>query len=309
VVWQSTNLGDYAQYDLSCSPLLAAGKLFIAAKSQANPQNQGLPQELVLAIQPHDGKVLWKTDVGTLRGQNQFYFWNYNPDTLPQPRLLYRAGAVYMDTQVGVIARLDADTGLLDWGHAYRTDPAQMQGRGFIIWGEAMPEPNTTGGSQLLSAADALLIKGMQSDRFYSLDPNRMQVLWDRPIAKSSRLIGADERAAYFGGPELSAVDLRTRDLLWATRVPSGSRTEQVLVRKDGIWQLTPRGIFEVDPKSGAVRHIFRGQDLGTIGGDLVLTDDWLVAVSNRTITAYPRRGGTRTAQTSHYQGERAFDE
>ena len=65
----------------------------------------------------------------------------------------------------------------------------------------------------------------------------------------------------------------------------------QVILRGDGLWQLTPRGIFEVDPQSGRVRRIFRGDDLGASGGDLLVTDRWLLAVSNRTISAYPRGG------------------
>jgi hypothetical protein len=65
-----------------------------------------------------------------------------------------------------------------------------------------------------------------------------------------------------------------------------------VLVRPDGLWQLTSRGIYEIDPDTGAVRRIFRGADLGSVGGDLLLTDQLLLAVSNRTITAYPRGPG-----------------
>ena len=64
----------------------------------------------------------------------------------------------------------------------------------------------------------------------------------------------------------------------------------RVLVRPDGLWQLTSRGIYEIDPASGDVRRIFRGKDLGAAGGDLYLTDRWLLAISNRTISAYPRR-------------------
>ena len=68
---------------------------------------------------------------------------------------------------------------------------------------------------------------------------------------------------------------------------------------RDGLWQLTPRGIFEIDPQTGRVRRIFRGEDAGAEGGDLILTDRWLLAISNRTISAYPRRsaGAERTAR------------
>jgi hypothetical protein len=37
------------------------------------------------------------------------------------------------------------------------------------------------------------------------------------------------------------------------------------------------------------VVRIFRGADLGSAEGDLLLTDDLLLAVSNRTISAYSR--------------------
>ena len=125
IVWKSADLPDYAAFDLVGLPLLADGKLFIAAKTQANPQmRQGLPQQFVLAIQPHDGKVLWKTEIGTFR-QGQQYYYYYMPDTSPQPRLVYRAGAIYLDTHVGVLARLDAETGAFDWGYGYKTAPFQ----------------------------------------------------------------------------------------------------------------------------------------------------------------------------------------
>ena len=85
VVWQSTDLPDYAGLDLAGPPLLAGGKLFIAAKSQGNPQQQGQPQQIVLAIQPHDGKVLWKTEVGTFRQGQQYYYYGYREPS-PQPQ-------------------------------------------------------------------------------------------------------------------------------------------------------------------------------------------------------------------------------
>ena len=128
VAWKSADLPDYAPYDLVGQPLLADGKLFIAAKTQANPQmRQGLPQQFVLAVQPHDGKLLWKTEIGTFRQGGQMYFYRYSRDTAPQPRLVYRAGAVYIDTHVGVLARLDTDSGMLDWGYGYQTDAYQSQ--------------------------------------------------------------------------------------------------------------------------------------------------------------------------------------
>ena len=94
----------------------------------------------------------------------------------------------------------------------------------------------------------------------------------------------------------LSAVDLRTRKLLWATRVPNGSMDGRVLVRPDGLWQLTSRGIYEIDPRSGDVRRIFRGNDLGVVGGDLLLTDRgcWLSPIARSPPIPAGRAGNER---------------
>ena len=185
-----------------------------------------------------------------------------------------------------MLARLDSESGTLDWGYGYKTDPLQAQSRFFYY----QPQEPQAASSTPLTMGEAFLVKGLQSERLYAVDPNRMKVLWDRPITKSSRLLGVDDHAIYFGGAELSALDLKTRQLLWATRLPGDSLEGRVLVRPDGLWQLTPRGIFEIDPRSGAVRRIFRGKDLGSRGRSG--TDRSLAAGQFPTARSPPTRGG-----------------
>jgi outer membrane protein assembly factor BamB len=294
VIWRSSDLADYSGMDFIGPPILARGTLFIAGKSSGatNSGQDGQPRQYVLAIRPHDGKLLWKTEVGILREGDRSY-WYYGPrESTPQPQLLYRAGSIYVDTHLGVLARLDAESGAVDWGYAYPTDPVQSSSR-FIIFFDDMPSTeSSTAASAPLQLGDAVLIKGAKSDRICAIDPDRMKLAWERPIAKSARFVGVDETAIYLGGPELGALDLKTRSLRWTVPIPGGSHDGRLLVRPDGLWQLTPRGIFEIDPQTGRVRRIFRGQDTGADGGDLILTDRWLIAISNRTISAYPRRPG-----------------
>jgi outer membrane protein assembly factor BamB len=295
VIWQSSDLPDYSGMDFVGPPILARGTLFVVGKSSTsmNPGQDNQPRQYVLAIRPHDGKLLWKTEVGIFR-EGERYYWYYGPrESTPQPQLVYRAGSIYVDTHNGILARLDAESGAVDWGYGYPTDPVQSSSRFFIIFWDDMPEQApSTAASAPLQVGDTILIKGAKSDRICAIDPDRMKVAWDRPIAKSARLIGLDDTALYLGGPELGALDLRTRSLRWTAPLPGGSYDGRLLVRRDGLWQLTPRGIFEVDPQTGRVRRIFRGQDTGSDGGDLLLTDRWLLAVSNRTISAYPRKSG-----------------
>ena len=288
VVWQSPDLADYAMLELNGPPIVVDGKLFVAGKSLPDQQRQRMPQQFVLAIRPHDGKVLWKTEVGAFRqGQRFFYYSRVEQD--PQPRLVHRGGAIYVDTHVGILARLDADSGELDWGYGYRTEPYQSANR-FFYFDE--PQEAKAATATPFWAGESFLLKGVQSNRVCAVQPDRMRLSWERPMAKATRLLGVSRRAVFLGGDEISALDLETRALLWATRVPGGSLQGRVLVQPDGLWQLTSRGIYEIDPETGTVRRIFRGADLGSVGGDLLPTVDLLLAVSNRTITAYPRQPG-----------------
>jgi len=287
VVWKSSDFPEFAEVDLVGQPILARDTLYIAAKTGSTRQ-QNQPDQFVLAIRPHDGKLLWKTQVGTFRqGQQQMYSYYGMADTSPQPRLACRSGSIYVDTHSGVLARLDAESGRIDWGYGYETEATSNGGR-FFFYRMGNQEP-TSAATPPTEAGEALLVKGAKAGQVCAIDPDRMKLLWTRQIAKSARIIGADDSSLYLGGPELGAIDLKTRSLRWSTRLPGGSEEARPIVRADGIWQLTPRGVFELDPPSGRVRRVFRGQDPGASGGDLLLTDRWALAISNRTISAYPR--------------------
>ena len=282
LVWQSSGLPDYAQVDLVGTPILSEGTIYAVGKTPMMMQNNQSVQ-YILAIRGYDGKVLWKVELGNFR-QSQRYFYYGMSDDSPLPRLFKHAGAIFADTHAGILARLDAESGEIDWGYGYKTEPEDSN-RFFFYYSQ----PKESSASSVpLKAGDALIVKGAKSDRIGALDADRMALIWDRPIAKSARVVGANGQTIFLGGPELSALDIKTRKLLWATRLPGGSAAGKVLVGPSGIWQNTPRGIFEVDPKTGRVRRIFRGDDTGSEGGDLTLSNPYILAITNRTISAYP---------------------
>ena len=166
-----------------------------------------------------------------------------------------------------MFARLDADSAERPTGDS-PTRPTRFKARAASsFWGgQCQQQEPTPSGSLPLLSGETFLLKGLQSTRLNALDPNRMKVLWERPISKGSRLLAADDKTVYLGGAEISAIDMQSRKLLWATRVPGGCANARVLVRKDAIWQSTPRGIIELDPRTGEVRRFFRGKDLGSVG-------------------------------------------
>jgi hypothetical protein len=54
------------------------------------------------------------------------------------------------------------------------------------------------------------------------------------------------------------------------------------------VFHFSSRGIYEIDKNNGQVVRVFRGTDLESMGGTLVITPKSLLAVSNLAITAYP---------------------
>lgn len=283
IVWKSADLPEIAPFEPSGAPILNEGTLLVAAESQ---QGQSIPGQWVLAIRPRDGKLIWKTQIGSLRQGRQRFSYGQSQSS-PRPTLLLDAGSLYIDTQLGVLARLDAESGSLEWGFGYQTESAQGSIHFFNPYQQA--EPVNAGGGPI-PLGDSLLVKGAQSSRIYVVDPNRMTLKWERAIGQSARPLAADDHSIYLGGDDLGALDIQTRNLNWATRLPGGSGSGAVLVRPDAIRQMTSRGVFEIDPATGDVRSIFRGADLGaSAGADLLLTADRLLTVSNRAIAAYPR--------------------
>lgn len=292
VVWRSGDSADLGQLDLVGLPVLSADALLIAGKSSGGYSYNGMdsqPRQYVLALRPHDGKLLWKAEVAAFRESQRYYYYNMR-DQAPQPRIAVHAGSVYVDTHQGVMVKLDAKTGAVEWGYGYPTEP--MEGQSRILFVRAQAQDPAPVGAPPIAAGDALLVKGAKSDRIAVIDPDALAIRWQRTIAKSARPLALDDGTILLGGPDLGALDRKDRSLRWTLPLPPGSNAGRTLVAADGLWQFTTRGIFEVDPATGAVRRILRVDDDGGSGGDLILTDRWLLAVSDRTIAAFPRDAG-----------------
>ncbi len=197
IVWKSTDLPDYAPFDLVGQPLLADGKLFIAAKTQANPQQrQGQPQQFVLAIQPHDGKVaLEDRDRHVPPGR---------PDVLlpVQPRhgrpSLDWSTAPARSTSTRTSACSPGSTPIPECSTgdtATRPTPYQSRLTSSTTTSPRSPRSSAVRRSRPVRRSWS---RECSPERLYAIDPNRMKVLWERPITKASRLLARRRRRRVF---------------------------------------------------------------------------------------------------------------
>jgi outer membrane protein assembly factor BamB len=204
------------------------------------------------------------------------------------PSLTLVGGNLYFDTQAGSLVHLNTQTGEVIWGINYESGMPDTQNN------YNQPLEQCTESEPML-VGGVLYFKGMRSRRLYAVDPADPKVLWSRPVSEKSMLVGVDRDRVYLGGPELTAYDLKSRQLLWSKPVPMTTGYTRPLLTKDRIYQFSPRGIYELDKHSGEVVQLFRGVDLDSVGGGLLLTPHALVAVSNLAITAYPIEEATTT--------------
>jgi outer membrane protein assembly factor BamB len=241
----------------------------------------------VLALSAKDGKLLWSSTIGNYTTEQNYWYGAVERGN--QPSLLFHDGRLYVDSHSGSLVQLDAASGQIEWGLNYASETTQMN-RFWSPWG-MRTEQFTVSPPQMVNGV--LFVKGMRSRRLYAVDPVRPKVLWHRPVPKAATLIGADEGRFYLGGEDIAAFDLATRKILWSVKVNLGTTWAKPLLTQGRIYHFSSRGIFEIDRADGRVVHLFRGADLQSLGGELLVTPKALLAVSNLAVTAYPLSAGS----------------
>ncbi len=270
-VWNSSNGDDVKNWNFRGTPIASGDRVYMTAIKN----NQG--RELfTLALDAKTRKTLWSTQIGTAQvDESQMYHIRGS-----HPSMLLSGRILYVDTNTGGLLAIDTDTGAIRWGLAYEatvpnTDNWYNQPRKLATLGEPLLVDNV------------LYIKGMRSSRLYAIDVTSPKLLWSRPISSTAVLAGVDQERMYLAGEELAAIDLKTRKLLWSTRAPIATSWVHPLLTRGRLYQFTPRGIFEVDTATGDVKQRFRGADMESLGGVLLVSPKGLISVSNLAITAY----------------------
>ncbi|HZZ28824.1 MAG TPA: PQQ-binding-like beta-propeller repeat protein [Pirellulales bacterium] len=249
------------------------------------------PSELnILCIDRTDNKLLWNTKLGSYKTDpRQMY---YSITRLSVPALLLSGGLLYVDTNAGTFVQMNPSTGAIAWGLNYDAEIPSTD-----RYYNQPPEQITVSDPVMLDGV--LYIKGMRSRRLYAVDPEDPKVLWNRPVSQNAVLAGVDRERIYLGGEEITAYDLKTQQLLWSKPVAMGTSWVRPLMTADRIYQFTPRGIYEIAKSNGDIVQLFRGKDMDSVGGRLMLTPHALLAISNIAITAYPINSVAEDAASS----------
>ncbi len=264
-----------SQWNIVGMPLPAGDVVYVGASRN----NQG--RELAVhVLSAKDGKLIRTIAVGNhMVDQNQIY-----SERISQPSFLARRDRLYVDTNAGALVSLQPATGALDWAVTYDS-PAPPIGYYYDYQGPqySTAPPIATGG--------LLFAKGMRATRLLGVQCDVPTLAWNRPVAKTAMVIGADDERLYMGGEELSAYSLLTQELVWSVHLPRSAGWCAPLLTQSRLYQFTSRGVCEVEKSTGRLVKMFRGVDLDSFGGTLFATPRLVVTVSNLAITAYPVNG------------------
>lgn len=275
----SAQIPELKDWSLRGKPVAAGERIFVAA-GKVNQERE----LYVLALNAKDGKLVWSTQIGSYTSEPNYYYYGQQ-ERATQPSLLLNGDRLYVDSHAGTLVQLESVTGQIEWGLNYLSERQQGGGRFWSPYGMQVARL-TVSPPQMVNGV--LYVKGMRSTQLYAVDPLRPKVLWHRPVPKVATLIGVDDKRVYLGGEEICAVDLATRKMQWSIQVNLGTTYSNPLMTDRRIYHFSNRGIYEIDKATGKLAQLVRGADGESLGGEMLLTPNALLTISNLAITAYP---------------------
>jgi outer membrane protein assembly factor BamB len=234
----------------------------------------------LLAIGIATGQVQWRLPLGTPQNANNFR----GGFGFGGGKMLAVGGSLYVATNNGALLAVDVSGHEIQWALQHDTRPFSDNQN---FWWNGMVVSPSDSPETLIFRDGTLYLKDGGARLLYALDPAEPAVQWKRPLSGDEAIVAIKGQVAFLLGSDLSALDLKSRKLLWSTKIPGENLTLRPLVCPGHIFVPTARGVFDLDPASGDTRGSFRGADRDSRTSRLILAGDKLIAISDVAVTAY----------------------
>lgn len=236
----------------------------------------------LVALDIATGRLLWRTELGTPQNPNNMY--GGRGFDFGGPKIAVAGGMLYIATNNGALLAVGLDSHRVEWALQHDTKPVMANQR---FWWNGMMIQSSEAPGTLLENDGVFYLKDASARLLYALDPTVPAVKWKRPISADESLATIDGETAYLVGHEVSALDLKSKKLLWSTKLPTQNQFPPPLACPEHLYVPTARGIFDIDPANGDIRRIFRGADRDSGAARLLVAGDKLIAISDTAVTAY----------------------
>ncbi|MBI2191569.1 MAG: PQQ-binding-like beta-propeller repeat protein [Planctomycetes bacterium] len=244
------------------SPVAVPGQFVICGS-----RLKGEVESVAAGFDGASGKLVWERILAA-RGHEAFLGLGYRP-CLP----IYRDGSVYVVTQIGAFAALDAATGDIRWVRTYDTFLPGLRKRtvrDFRRWHQ-LP-PREIGGMLYATPQD--------SNYLYAVDVVDGQILWRYPRGSQFLLAASNSRCLFLAGRSLMALDRRRGRVLWETRESPGEAAGVGLASETEVLVPATGGLWRVDASTGASRAVYRWHAADSVGSLLQAGERLLVCGS-----------------------------
>lgn len=269
----------FARVHLDPAPIADGDHVFVIVRRQ---KTSGFEDCLLARVDALTGAIDWQTHVSSAAIGG----YGYRVPTLSIASK--RGDMVFVGTNLGAVAAVDAWTGRIRWLRAYtRVDPGQGTG---LLSRNALPE-HPFDYHPLFCTDDVIVALPTDSASLLVIDPNDGSMIGDVPrstLGDPVTLLGMFDDRLFALGRELTCWDLREGRTLWTRPRPDEPiRGRPALTRSAVYWPCTG-GIVRWDLQSPEPRRT--EWDDPALAGNLLATPDQLIALSVTTLSLLERK-------------------
>lgn len=285
---------------VAAPPVVSEGRLYVPCTLM-----QGRIKLHVACYDLFDGKLLWQTPV--ISGQQELNMFNRHLFEFSAAPVHLDGDRLFITSQLGCVAALDAASGRLIWEARYEQIPLPRN-HGLIT----DPRKQYWRNTPPVVVGEAVIATPTDSDELLGFDRETGAVLWSRPIRRLNAgdgyldaLLGATEDTVYLGGDHLATLrrsgglanpdgslihtepnlTLTGRDDLGGYRANYDPRG---LLCEDAVLVPMDNGLLTIDRRSGTLRSSLSPAWRSSEGqGNLAVSDGLLVSLRGHLLTGF----------------------
>lgn len=269
-------------------PVVSAGRVYVAGLDGEAPLAGAMAPLRVEALDAATGESVWSAAVATVPVGLAVVGRNPKEDgPVPEVDLVSHGvsltvdrGSVYVATQAGLVARLDARDGLLEWASSYRRGRLDPNSYGVLVARRGGPP---------VVAGDLVIVAPRDRHGVLAFDAATGAAAWDRPLAASREMLGLAESSVVLAGAEgVVALDAATGEERWYQAAQP--RVTAATTSGGSVWVVDDRGLLAFDAATGQPQAISRLDEADAASDDAQNNQVQTVAMSGRRIVV-TRRG------------------
>ena len=231
-------------------PVYADGRLYLLAARVVEYEMDGV---YLVCLDPDTGAQIWACPVSRdkMKGAEGWFPEHCTDLALYGNAVTCHQGAVYCVTGAGVVSRVDARDGKLEWAHRYpRTKYSQKERSGAYPW---EGDSSIAWGARPLVAGNRVICMPRDHNGVFALDAETGKIVWQNAFVHPSGAVGIFEGALLvYDYRNVVALDLATGAARWFRSFAEGDLRNAQRIGSS-IYVGTPGGLCRLDAGSGVV--------------------------------------------------------